>query len=121
MLKREAIDDDLSSQIFKQAHVLFKAIAQWSHILFEVASVFLSMVLQRVLKIHNFRRYYWFFLSATQLKSIGIDLVNLKKEFEAFLNVNLEKAVGPLCIAAIEIAWHCHWTGPSSVIHSPLA
>ena len=25
MLKREAIDDDLSSQIFKQAHVLFKA------------------------------------------------------------------------------------------------
>ena len=38
------------------------------------------------------------------MKSLGIYLVNLKKEFEAFLNANLEKAVAPLCIAAIEIA-----------------
>ena len=45
--KREAIDDDLSSQIFKQAHVLFKAIAQWSHRLYEVAFTFINRVLQK--------------------------------------------------------------------------
>ena len=46
-MKREAIDDDLSSQIFKQAHVLFKAIAQWSHRLYEVAFTFIKIVLQK--------------------------------------------------------------------------
>ena len=47
MLKREAIDDDLSSQIFKQAHVLFKAIAHWSHRLYEVVFTFINIVLQK--------------------------------------------------------------------------
>ena len=89
-----------------QSHTTMESHTLWSCIYFHKHIVF---------KNPNFHKTLLNFLSDSLngkvYKCCEIDVIKCEyKEFEA-----------QLCIAAIEIAWHCHWTGPSSVIHSPLA
>ena len=92
-MKREAIDDDLSSQIFKQAHVLFKAIAQWSHRLYEVAFTFINRVLQKSKFVQDVIELFSRFIME-KFRNLCCEIRVIKCEFKE----------APLCIAAIEIA-----------------
>ena len=92
-MKREAIDDDLSSQIFKQAHVLFKAIPQWSHILYEVAFTFINIVLQKSKFSQDVMELFIGF-KIKKFINLSCEITVIKCEFKK----------APLCIAAIEIA-----------------
>ena len=92
-MKREAIDDDLSSQIFKQAHVLFKAIAQWSHRLYEVAFTFINRVLKKSKFVQDVIELFSRFIME-KFRNLYCEIRVIKCEFKE----------APLCIAAIEIA-----------------
>ena len=86
-----------------QSHITMESQTLWSCIYFHI---------HIPLKIQFLQDYIELFIEFIMEKS-----VNLFFEIR-FIECEFKEA--PLCIAAIEIAWHCHWTGPSSVIHSPL-